>query len=146
VRDRRIVWIASTTLYDGGERVIERWIAETTPDRDRVLVPERAAHRGDRIARANARRVAERNGHESDARRVDLEQRHVVVAVPADDLGLHAVAVLERDEDLLRLARWARLDDVRDHVRARQDVAAARDDEAGALACCSAACRRSRTR
>jgi hypothetical protein len=55
-------------------------------------------------------------------RRVDLEQRDVVVSVPADDRGLDAVLVLEADVDIVRIGRVGRLDGVGDHVRAGQDV------------------------
>jgi hypothetical protein len=68
--------------------------------------------------------------------RVDLEKPHVVVDVPADDLGRNTLAVAELDVDgarrLGRLRRLA-LAGRRDDVRVREHVAVLGDDEAGAL-------------
>src|SRR5437763_14333915 len=65
--------------------------------------------------------------------RVDLEQSDVVEEIPADDLGLNPVAIGELDVDVARGRGLRALADVRDHVRAGQDVARGRDDEARTL-------------
>jgi hypothetical protein len=106
------------------------------PDRQRVLVAERAPDRSDRRTDDDPRRVAERHRRERVLLRVDPEHADVVEEVVADDLGREALAVLELDVDLLRRRGIPLLvlPGGRDHVGIREDDAVLRDDEAGALA------------
>ena len=101
--------------------------------RERVGVPERAADRSDGRTNDDARRLPERHRREGVRPRVDLQEADVVEEVPADDPRGRAVVVGELDVDVARRADLRALAGVRDHVRAREDVAAPGDDEAGAL-------------
>ena len=68
-------------------------------DGERVLVAERAADRGNRLADANG--VESPSGTGASVRlRVDPDDADVVEDVPADDRRRNAVAVLELDVDL----------------------------------------------
>ena len=88
---------------------IDRCVAETTPTESELSLPNVG---------------------------VDLEDCDVVEDVPADDDCLDAVTIAKADEDAVRRLRFrttlirAR---GRHDVRTREDVALARDDEAGAL-------------
>ena len=66
---------------------IERSVAETTPDRQRLVLPERAADRGHRVADLDVGLRAERERVQVEAVGIDLEQRDVGERVEADDVG-----------------------------------------------------------
>ncbi len=105
-------------------------------DAQRALAPERAADRRNGLADDDLAGIPERKRRELVRGRVDLQESDVVEEIPADHLGLDAVAVLELHVDALgRLHRLAgrRLADGRDHVRVGEDVALGRRDEAGSL-------------
>ena len=133
VGDRRVDLDRVHDLVERRQRHDRAPYGRDDTDRDRVLVPERAAHRGDRIPGPDLGRVAERNRRECMSAGRHVQEGDVVVDVPADDVGLGTVSVLEPDEDPARLGRPRRVACVGDHVGARQDVATLRDDEPGAL-------------
>ena len=129
------VWIAFETVNPPAASVsIERPVAETTPTVSELLLPERAADRGDRLADDDRGRVAEGDGVELvDARR-DADHSDVAEEIPADHAAADPLAVGELDVDGPRaLDVRPRLRGVRDHVRVGEDHPAAVDDEAGAL-------------
>jgi len=71
-----------------------------------------------------------------------LDQTDVVVDIPADHRGRHALAVTELDEDragCLRRLAGRSFPSSRDHMGIGEDVALARNDEARSLGSCPAA-------
>ena len=71
--------------------------------RERLVLAERAADRGDRLADLDLLAGRQLERVQVEPLRVDLQQRDVGVGVEADDVGRDLVAVGELDVDLLRL-------------------------------------------
>ena len=80
------VWIAPS-IWNWVSDSIERSVAETIAGRERLLLAERAADRGDGRADRDVVGVAELERLQVEALGVDLDQRDVGVGVEADDLG-----------------------------------------------------------
>ena len=117
----------------GGQGVDRAVHGGDDPRCERIGVPEGASDRGHGLADEDARGVPERHRSDPMRARIDLQDADVVEDVPPDDPRESPVAVGELDVDVVRRADAAALAGVRDHVRAREDVAAPRDDEAGPL-------------
>ena len=88
--------------------MIERRTAETTPTAIESSFPNGLPIAATGSPAADLGRVAERNGREHVSVRRHAQEGDVVVDVPADDLGLGPVSVLEPDEDPARLGRLGR--------------------------------------
>ena len=135
------VWITPGRREVGGGRVDLAVQRRDDADRERLLLllAERRADHGQRIADLEVARLAERCSTVSGcAGRVDLQHRDVVEQVVADQLRGQRVAVLEVHEEVAPgLHLGARVGTVvgrvGDDVRVREHVAVRRDDEAGAV-------------
>src|SRR3954469_9166975 len=134
--DRR-VGLDRVVDREAGQRVDRAVERRDDPDRERLLLAERAADRGDGGADRQGAGRAERQRPQRQAGGVDPQQRDVGERVEADDLRRDLVVVLEPDEHLVGLADGGALA-TRHDVRVRGDLAPAGDHEpraqAGAIA------------
>ena len=134
VIDRRVHLDRVDQVVLRGQRLDRALGRRDDADRERVLVPERAADRRDGLADDDPARVAERQRSQLVRLRVDPENADVVEHVPAHDRGLDPVAILKLDEDVAGRRDGPATGAGRgDHVRVGQDQPVGRDDEAGAL-------------
>ena len=90
-----------------GQRLDRAVGGRDDPDRQRLLLVERAPDRGNGLADCDVLVGRERERVQVEAVGVDLEQRHVGIRVEADDVRRDPVAVGELDVDLLGLVDGA---------------------------------------
>jgi hypothetical protein len=118
---------------EAGQRLDRAVQRRDDPDRQRLLLAERAPDRGDGGAHDEVVRGAERQRAQAQAGGVDPQQRDVGERVEADDVGPHLVAVAEVDVDRPRTPDVVALAG-RDDVGVRRDLAAPVEHEARSLA------------
>src|SRR5215207_1249633 len=132
VRDRCIRLDRVADVVAGRQRVDRAPRRRHDTDRERALVAERATEGGNGLTDDNPAGVPERHRIKGVRIGIDLENGHIVEDVPPDHRRLDTVLIAEAHVYAIRSLRLARLlgPRRRHDVRARQDVALSRADEA----------------